>query len=62
MRKRWCHDNETWTSDNQTTGNATCCGQMSHPSRCSLHQEEFAFGEQPRMPTIQNAWLHKWKT
>jgi hypothetical protein len=24
-----------------------CYGQMSHPSRCSLHQEEFMFGEHP---------------
>jgi hypothetical protein len=23
---------------------------MSHPSRCSLHHEEFAFGEHPRKP------------
>jgi hypothetical protein len=35
-------------------------GQMIHPSRCSLHQEEFAFGEDPRKPTIQNAWFQEW--
>jgi hypothetical protein len=32
-------------------------GQMSRPSRCSLHQEEFTFGEHPRKPTIRNAWF-----
>ncbi|PNF13935.1 hypothetical protein B7P43_G09856 [Cryptotermes secundus] len=30
---------------------------MSHPSRCSLHQEEFTFGEHPSKPTIRNAWF-----
>jgi hypothetical protein len=30
---------------------------MSRPSRCSLHQEEFTFGEHPRKPTIRNAWF-----
>jgi hypothetical protein len=35
-------------------------GQMSRPSRCSLHYEEFMFGEHPRKPTILNAWFHQW--
>jgi hypothetical protein len=30
---------------------------MSHPSCCSLYQEEFTFVEHPRKPTIQNAWF-----
>jgi hypothetical protein len=30
---------------------------MSRPSRCSLHQEEFTFGEHPRKPAIRNAWF-----
>jgi hypothetical protein len=32
---------------------------MSRPSRCSLHQAEFTFGEHPRKPTIQNAWFQQ---
>jgi hypothetical protein len=32
---------------------------MSHPSSCSLHQEECKSGE-PRKPTIQNAWFQLW--
>jgi hypothetical protein len=35
-------------------------GQMSHPSHCSLCQEEFMFGEHPRKPTIQNSWFQQW--
>jgi hypothetical protein len=35
---------------------------MSRPSRCSIHQEEFTFGEHPRKPTIRNAWIQKWNT
>jgi hypothetical protein len=30
---------------------------MNRPSRCSLLQEEFLFGEHPRKPTIRNAWF-----
>jgi hypothetical protein len=37
-------------------------GQMSRPSTCSLHQEEFTFGERPRKPTIRNAWFQQWNT
>jgi hypothetical protein len=29
MRKRWCHDNKTWTSDNWKRGRNN--GQMSRP-------------------------------
>jgi hypothetical protein len=35
---------------------------MSRPSQCSLHQEEFTFGEHPRKPTIRNAWFQQWNT
>jgi hypothetical protein len=34
-----------------------CYGQMSGPSRRSLHQEVFTFGEHPRKPKIRNAWF-----
>jgi hypothetical protein len=40
----------------------TWYSQMSRPSRCSLHQEEFTFGQHPRKPTIRNAWLEQWNT
>jgi hypothetical protein len=33
---------------------------MSHPLRCSPHQEAFTFGEHPRKPTFQNIWFEKW--
>jgi hypothetical protein len=36
--------------------------QVSCPSRCSLCQEEFMFGEDPRKPTIRNAWFLRWNT
>jgi hypothetical protein len=42
MRKPWSHDHKTWTSDKWKRG---LYGQMSRPSRCSLHQEEFTFRE-----------------
>jgi hypothetical protein len=45
-----------WTTEN------AWYGQMSHPSRCSLHQEEFTFGEHPRKPKIRNASLQQWNT
>jgi hypothetical protein len=38
------------------------CGQMSCPSRCSLDQEGFTFGEHPRKPAIRNAWFQQWNT
>jgi hypothetical protein len=37
-------------------------GQMSRLSLCSLHQEEFTFGEHPRKLTIRNAWFQQWNT
>jgi hypothetical protein len=37
-------------------------GQMCHPVRCFLHQEQFMFGERPRKPTIWNAWFQQWNT
>jgi hypothetical protein len=48
MRKRRCHDRKTWTPDN-----------WKHVtwSRCSLHPEEFTFGEHPRKSTIRNVWF-----
>jgi hypothetical protein len=30
-------------------------GQVSHPSRCSLHHAKFTFEKLPRKPTIRNA-------
>jgi hypothetical protein len=30
---------------------------MSRPSRSSIHQEKFTFGEHPRKPTIRNSWF-----
>jgi hypothetical protein len=59
VRKWWCRDYETSTSDNWKRA---WCGQVSHPSRCSLHQEEFTFAEQPRKATIRNAWFQHWNT
>jgi hypothetical protein len=61
MHKQWCHDHKTWTSDNQTTGNAWY-GQVSRPSHCSLLQEESTSGKHPRKPTIWNAWFQQWNT
>jgi hypothetical protein len=68
MRKRWCHVYKTWTSDkttkpgHQTTGNEkrACCGQMSRPSRCSLHRKVYTFWEHPRTCKIRNAWFQQW--
>jgi hypothetical protein len=59
---RWCHDIKP---GHQTTGNAWY-GQMSRPSRCSPHQEEFTFGEQPRslqsgMPSSNNETRGKFR-
>jgi hypothetical protein len=54
MHKRWRHNHKSWTSDKCKRARY---GQMSRPSRCSLHQEEFTFGEHPRKPTIRNAWF-----
>ncbi|PNF29000.1 hypothetical protein B7P43_G14929 [Cryptotermes secundus] len=51
MCKRCCHDHKTWTSDKWKRASY---GQMSFSSRCSLHQEEFTFGEHPRKPIIRN--------
>jgi hypothetical protein len=51
----------TIKSGHQTSGNVWH-GQMSHPSRCSLHQEEFTLGEAPRKPTVRNAWFQRWNT
>jgi hypothetical protein len=34
--------------------------QMCRPSRCSLHQEEFGFGEKPRKFAIWNARFQQW--
>jgi hypothetical protein len=53
MRK-WCQDHKTWTSDNWK--------HVTHPSCCSLHQEEFTFWENSRKPTIGNAWFQQWNT
>jgi hypothetical protein len=41
----------------QTTGNVHVTCQTSRLSHCSLHQEEFIFGEEPSKPTIRNVWL-----
>jgi hypothetical protein len=49
MRKRWCHDHETWTLDNW--------------KRVIWSDEPFftlfTFGAHPRKPTIQNAWFQQ---
>jgi hypothetical protein len=36
--------------------------QISHPSCCFLHREQFIFEEHPRKPTIWNAWFQQWNT
>jgi hypothetical protein len=61
LYKQWCHDHKTWTSDNRER-TRVMFRWVVRPSRCSLHQEEFTFGEQSRKPTIQNVWLQQWNT
>jgi hypothetical protein len=45
MPKRWCHKHKhkTWTSGKRKTRDMV----SRRPSRCSLHQDEFMFGEHP---------------
>jgi hypothetical protein len=50
---------KTWTSDNWKWAQN---GQMNRPSRWSLHQKVFTFGEHPRKPTVQNAYFEQWNT
>jgi hypothetical protein len=46
--KRWCHDPKTRTSENWKHRRDMVRSQMSLcPSRCSLYQAEFTFGEHP---------------
>jgi hypothetical protein len=59
MRKRWCYDHETSTSDNWKRA---WYGQMRRSSCCSLRLEEFVFGEQPKKRTVRNAWFQQWNT
>jgi hypothetical protein len=53
MHKQWCQDHKTWTSDNWKR--IIWSDEMTRPSRCSLHRDQFTFGEHPRKPTIRNA-------
>jgi hypothetical protein len=56
IHKWWCYNHKTWTLGNWKH---VWYDQMSHPSWCSLHQEELTFGEDPRKPTIQIAWFQQ---
>jgi hypothetical protein len=59
MSKRWCHNHKTWTRQLETRA---WYGQMGRSPRCSLHQEEFTFGEHRSKLTIRNAWFQQWNT
>jgi hypothetical protein len=59
---RWVNDDvTTMKPGRQTTGNVWY-GQMSRPSRSSLHQEKITFGEHSRKPTIRDTWSKQWNT
>jgi hypothetical protein len=49
-----------WNLDIRQMETRVWCSQMSRPSRCFLHPEEFTFGEYPRKPTIWKAWHQHW--
>jgi hypothetical protein len=44
----------------RTTGNAHVIWSDESCSRCSIHQEDFAFGEHLRKPIIQNSCFQQW--
>jgi hypothetical protein len=58
MHTRWCHDHETWTSENWKHA---WYSQMICPSCCSLHQEGLCL-KNTRSLTIWNAWFQQWNT
>jgi hypothetical protein len=60
MRQRWCHNHKMLDIKQRET--VAWYGQTSRPSRCSLHPEEFTFGEQQRKRTIWNTWSQRWNT
>jgi hypothetical protein len=41
IRKRWCRHHKNWTISELET--LTCYGQLNHPLRCSMHQEDFTY-------------------
>jgi hypothetical protein len=51
-----------WNLDIRQPETRPWYGQMSRPSRCSLHQEEFTFGEHSSKPTIRKALIQQWNT
>jgi hypothetical protein len=59
MRKRWCHNRKTSTSDN---GNDRMIWSDECLSLCSVNQKELNFGEHSRKPEIRNAWFQQWNT
>jgi transposase len=57
-RKRWC---QTIKPGHQTTRNACVIWSMRHFSRCSLHQEQFRFGDHIWKPIIRSSWFQQMK-